>query len=398
MTGVKLILECFIVVNMKIAQVTSYFQSTYYGSYEYFLCRQLVKLGHEVVVFTSNKESWQKKTANRKIGVETEEYEGFVIHRLHTGPMIGIMPIIPKLITSLLKTKVDIIHAHDYYASSSFYGAIASRAKRVPFVLTQHNDDLPPSLIKAFLYLYNSLTLARYTLLQSGKIIALSGNIKSHLRLMGTKESKIEIIPNGINTRLYAPNQMNLLEERWGITPPVILFVGRLDEEKGIEYLLQAFSKVITDIPEAKLVVVGRGPKEMELKSLTRNLGLPNVFFLGAVENRLMPSIYVGCEVFVLPSLREPFGNVVIEAMAAGKPVIGSYVGGIKDAIIHGVTGFHVPPKSSARMSELLIKLLGDVSLREKMGRNARERAVSVYDEELVIRKIEKVYNDLCAS
>ncbi|NIO36236.1 glycosyltransferase [Candidatus Bathyarchaeota archaeon] len=398
MTGVKLILECFIVVNMKIAQVTSYFQSRYYGSYEYFLCRQLVKLGHEVVVFTSNKESWQKETANRRIGVETEEYEGFVIHRLHSGPMIGIMPVIPKLITSLLKTKVDIIHAHDYYASSSFYGAIASRAKRVPFVLTQHNDDLPPSLIKAFLYLYDSLTLARYTLLQSGKIIALSGNIKSHLKLMGTNESKIEIIPNGINTRLYAPNQMNLLEERWGITPPVVLFVGRLDEEKGIEYLLQAFSKVIADIPEAKLVVVGRGPKEMELKSLTRNLGLPNVFFLGAVENRLMPSIYVGCEVFVLPSLREPFGNVVIEAMAAGKPVIGSYVGGIKDAIIHGVTGFHVPPKSSARMSELLIKLLGDVSLRERMGRNARERAVSVYDEELVIRKIEKVYNDLCAS
>ncbi len=385
-------------VNMKIAQVTSYFQSRYYGSYEYFLCRQLVKLGHEVVVFTSNKESWQKETANRRIGVETEEYEGFVIHRLHSGPMIGIMPVIPKLITSLLKTKVDIIHAHDYYASSSFYGAIASRAKRVPFVLTQHNDDLPPSLIKAFLYLYDSLTLARYTLLQSGKIIALSGNIKSHLKLMGTNESKIEIIPNGINTRLYAPNQMNLLEERWGITPPVVLFVGRLDEEKGIEYLLQAFSKVIADIPEAKLVVVGRGPKEMELKSLTRNLGLPNVFFLGAVENRLMPSIYVGCEVFVLPSLREPFGNVVIEAMAAGKPVIGSYVGGIKDAIIHGVTGFHVPPKSSARMSELLIKLLGDVSLRERMGRNARERAVSVYDEELVIRKIEKVYNDLCAS
>ena len=376
---------------MKIAQVTSYFQSKYYGTYEYFLCRQLVKLGHEVVVYTSDKEGWQKM-ANKKIGVETEECEGFTIYRLHTGPELGIMPIIPKLLATLLKMNFDIIHSHDYYAASSFYSAITSRVKRIPLVLTQHNDHLPPSLVNTVLYLFDSCTFGRYTLFQAKKIIALSRNIKSHLMLMGANESKVEVIPNGINTESYSPHQKNLLETRWGIAPPVILFVGRLVEEKGVEYLLQAFSKVVTEIPEAKLVIVGKGPKEKELESLTKKLGLHNVFFLGAAENRLMPNIYVGCDVLVLPSIREPFGNVVIEAMAAGKPVIGSYVGGMKDTVVHGVTGYHVQPRNSQQISKYLIKLLKDESLRKRLGENARIRVLKHYDEELVIQKIEQIY------
>ena len=385
------------VFNMKIAQVTSYFQSKYYGSYEYFLCRQLAKLGHEVVVYTSDKEGWQKM-ANKKIGVAAEECEGFTIKRFYAGPEIGIMPLVPALLLNLLKMKFDIIHSHDYYAASSFYSAIASRAKRIPLVLTQHNDHLPPSFVNKFLYMFDSCTFGRCTLFQAKKIIALSRNIKSHLMLMGTNESKIEVIPNGINTRWCSPHRKNLLETQWGIAPPVILFVGRLVEEKGIEYLLQAFSKVVTKIPEAKLVIVGRGPKEKELRSLTKKLGLYNVFFLGAVENRLMPNIYVGCDVLVLPSIREPFGNVVIEAMATGKPVIGSYVGGIKDTIIHEVTGFHVPPRNSERISNFLVKLLSDASLRKKLGHNARKKAVADYNEKSVIRKIETIYYDQCAS
>ena len=382
---------------MKILHVTNYFQSKYYGSYEYFLSRQLVKQGHEVVVYTSDREGWQQ-TENKKIEVKTEDCEGFKIYRLHTGPQIGIMPLIPTLLFTLLKKKFDIIHAHNYYAASSFYSAIASRAKRIPLVLTQHNDHFPPSFVNKFLYLLDSCTFGRYTLFQAKKIIALSRNIKSHLMLIGTHESKIEVIPNGVNTRFYSPHRKNLLEAKWGFAPPVVLFVGRLVEEKGLEYLLQAFSKVVTKIPEAKLVIVGRGPKEKELKSLAKKLGLYNVFFLGAVENRLMPNIYVGCDVVVLPSVREPFGNVVIEAMAAEKPVIGSYVGGMKDTIIHGVTGFHVPPRNSARISEFVVRLLSDASLRKKLGRNARKKAVADYNEESVIRKIEKVYYDQCSS
>jgi len=376
---------------MKIAHVTNYFQSKYYGSYEYFLSRQLVKQGHEVVVYSSDREGWQQ-TQNKIIEVKTEDCEGFKIYRLHTGPQIGIMPLIPSLLFTLLKKKFDIIHAHNYYAASSFYSAIASRAKRIPLILTQHNDHLPPSFVNNFLYLFDSCTFGRYTLFQAKKIIALSENIKSHLVLMGANESKIEVIPNGINTRSYSPHRKNLLETRWGIAPPVILFVGRLVEEKGIEYLLQAFSKVVTKIPEAKLVIVGRGPKERELKSLTKKLGLYNVFFLGVVENRLMPNIYVGCDVLVLPSIREPFGNVVIETMAVGKPVIGSYVGGMKNTIVHGVTGYHVQPRSSQQISKYLTRLLKDASLRKRLGENARMRVLKHYDQELLIQKIEQMY------
>ncbi len=223
-------------------------------------------------------------------------------------------------------------------------------------------------------------------------MIALGTTIKAHLIAMGADESKIEIIPNAVDTRLFSPNRKNLLETKWGISHPVILFVGRLVEDKGVKYLLRAFSKVVEEIPDAKLVIVGKGPEEKELKKLQESLGLTQVYFLGTVETRFMPNIYVGCDVLVLPSIREPFGNVVIEAMAAGRPVIGSYVGGIKDTIVHGVTGYHVQPRNNHQISKYLTRLLKDRPLRERLGENARIRVLKHYDQELLITKVERIY------
>ena len=255
---------------------------------------------------------------------------------------------------------------------------------------------MPSKVVNALLYLFDGYTLGRYVFSQARKIIALNTAIKAHLVAMGADENKINIIPNAIDTHLFSPNRKNFLETKWGISHPVILFVGRLVEDKGVKYLLRAFSEVVQEIPDAKLVIVGKGPQEKELKKLQESLGLTHVFFLGKVETKFMPNIYAGCDVLVLPSIHEPFGNVVIEAMAAGKPVIGSYIGGMKDTIIHGVTGYHVPPRNAEQISNFLVRLLSDVALREKLGRSSREKAVADYNEEFVISKIEKIYCDQC--
>jgi len=379
---------------LKVAHIstTGTFLPEYYTSNEYLLCRGLAKLGHDVSLFIADKPPKWQSLRSRKIGKRTEEYEDFTVHRLHAGPEVGIVPLIPTLFPTLIQMKFDIIHAHDFYAASSFYGAMASRAKGTPFILTQHNDQLPSKVVNALLYLFEGYTFGRYVLSHAQKIIALNTAIKAHLIATGTDENKIEIIPNAVDTRLFSPNCTNLLETKWGISRPVILFVGRLVKDKGVKHLLQAFSEVVEEIPEAKLVIIGKGPKEKELKALSKKLDLNNVFFLGAVENRLMPNIYVGCDVLVLPSIREPFGNVVIEAMAAGKPVVGSYVGGIKDTIVHGVTGYHVEPRSSQQTSKYLTRLLKDKSLKKRLGKNARMRVLKHYDQELLIQKIEQIY------
>lgn len=377
---------------MKIAQVTSYLHFRYYSSNEQFLSRELTRLGHEVVVFTTRKRARWQTVESEEVRDRVQKVNGFVVRRISPGPEIGVVPLMPSFLPTLTGEEIDIIHAHNFFTAHSFYCAMASKARRIPLIITQHNDQLPSHLVRRFLYTLDGLTFGKYALSQAKKIIALTNDIKLHLLQMGADENKLEVIPNAVDTKRYSPNKRNLLEKKWGISNPVILFVGRLVEEKGIEYLLYAFSQVVKKFPEAKLVIIGEGPKERELMSLQRKLRIPNVFFLGAVENSIIPNIYVGADVVVLPSIREPFGNVVTEAMASGKPVIGSYVGGIKDTVIHGVTGYHVQPKNSGQTSGFLLKLLGDPTLREQMGENARKRAVEDYDQELLIKKIERIY------
>lgn len=383
---------------MRIAQIstTGTFLPEYYISNEYLLCRGLAQRGHKVTLFTVNKTPKWQTIKSKKEERRIERYDGFSVHRLSGGPEIGIVPLIPGLFSTLMKMDFDVIHVHDFFAVSSFYGAIVSRVKGLPLILTQHNDTFPSKSINALLYLLNSYSLGRFVFSYSQKIIALDSAIKIHLVAMGVDENKIEIIPNGIDTRFFSPNQKNLLENKWGISRPTVLFVGRLVEDKGVRYLLKAFSEVVKKIPEAKLVIVGKGPQERELRKLQEKLDLTNVFFLGALKSRLMPEIYAGCDVLVLPSVHEPFGNVVIEAMASGKPVIGNYVGGIKDTIVHGVTGYHVPPRNSQKISEFIIKLLRDSSLKEKMGNNARVNAITNYNIDTIVKKIEDIYYDQC--
>jgi len=378
---------------LRIAHIstTGTFLPEYYISNEYLLCRGLAGLGHEVTLFIADKSPKWQTLKSRKIERKIGEYEGFTVHRLQAGPEVGIVPLIPSLLRILVKMKFDIIHAHDFYAVSSFYGAIASQAKGIPFILTQHNDRLPSKVVNAILYLFDGYTLGQYVFSQARKIIALDSAIKAHLVAIGANENKIEIIPNAVDTKFFSPKRENLLETKWGISPPVVLFVGRLVEDKGVKYLLRAFSEVAERIPYAKLVIIGKGPREKELRQLQESFGLKQVFFLGTVETKFMPNIYAGCDVLVLPSIREPFGNVVIEAMAAGKPVIGSCVGGMKDTIVHGVTGYHVRPRSSRQISMYLTRLLKGESLRKRLGKNARVRALKCYDQKLLTQRVEQI-------
>ncbi len=374
--------------------ITGYFDHEYYRSNEYFICSGMARLGHEVVLFASDKHpKWQHRE-NPETKLKTRKHDGFLIRRIFCGPEVGIVPLMPSLFLHLHRGEFDIIHAHDFFTLSSLQGAIEAANGKCRFVVTQHNDQLPASSVSRLLYLFESYNFGKYTLCRAKKIIALTVDIKLHLIRMGADGNKIEVLPNGVDTEIFSPRRKNYLEARWEITPPVILFVGRLVREKGIEHLFQAFSEVVREIPEAKLVIVGKGPLKQEMEVLKRKLALRNVFFLGALGNRFMPNIYVGCDVLVLPSVLEPFGNVVIEAMAAGKPVIGSYVGGIKDSVVHRVTGFHVQPCNSKQISRYLIELLEDYTLKKKLGENARERALKEYDRDLLLQKIERIYVD----
>jgi alpha-maltose-1-phosphate synthase len=375
---------------LKIAQVTSFFWPKKYGSNELVICRELVKRGHQVTVLTASKPSDDYKMlaedAPRK-----ERFEGFNIERFPPSLTFGNIFSMPSLLPYLMRNDFDVIHTHEFFAPCSFYSAVASRLKGSPLIITQHNDELFESHLKTLLYHSDASTIGKAALYQASKIIALSKSIDEHLLKFGADKEKIEIIPNGVDAEEFNPNKPNYLLDKLDISGKIVLFVGRFIEVKGIKYLLQAFDEVANKVPDAKIVFVGSGLQEKEIRDL-QSRHENRVFVLNMVNHSEMPNIYVGCDVFVMPSLEERFGNCVLEAMAAGKPVIGSNVGGMKETIAHGETGFHVQPRNSKQIADYLIELLQNERLAKQMGRNARLKAAHDYNNTKLVKQIESIY------
>ncbi|NUN11733.1 glycosyltransferase family 4 protein [Candidatus Micrarchaeota archaeon] len=183
---------------------------------------------------------------------------------------------------------------------------------------------------------------------------------------------KTQVIYNGVDVKKYNPkNKPGSKKELFG--DKMILTVCRLMEQKGLKYLLNAFKRVLADEPKAMLVIVGRGPLLDHLRNEAKQLGVESrVFFepRQLAEEELL-EYYSACKVFALPSLWEPFGMVFVEAMAHGKPVVGTKIGGIPE-IVSSDSGFLVPPRDHVILAERILELLSDNSLNKKMGYAAR--------------------------
>ena len=164
---------------------------------------------------------------------------------------------------------------------------------------------------------------------RADKIIALTPLVKEHLINLGIPERNIQIISTGVPIERYSPNIESALKKYVPNKERVILFVGRLTENKGVINLLKAFQIVRAQVTNVKLVMVGSGKMELELKKLARQLEVErDTIFIRYVPQKDMPAIYTGADVFVLPTLhKEPFGIAAVEALASGVPVVASNVG-----------------------------------------------------------------------
>jgi glycosyltransferase involved in cell wall biosynthesis len=329
----------------------------------------------------------------RKIQPPIEVIDGFTIRRFANGPEIGTIPLTPSMLTEILHFDSDILHAHDILPPASFYSAVASKIKRKPLVVTQHGYTLQSTKgAKLLLQISYNCTFGRFTSQTASAIIGLSSEAVRFVRGFGASASKTKTIPNSVDTTLFRPDQRNLLKERWNIDGPVVLFVGRLEKKKSVGTLLYAFNDALLHVPDAKLVIIGKGPEENHLHEIARELNLNQVLFLGRLPRDEMPYIYPGCDFLVLPSIYEPFGNVVLEAMASGLPVIGSKIGGMVDIIHHGKTGYHVKTRDRGGLSRHLVRLLKDKELRRRMSEEARRTAVEEFDDVVVARAVERIY------
>jgi glycosyltransferase involved in cell wall biosynthesis len=195
--------------------------------------------------------------------------------------------------------------------------------------------------------------------------------------------AKVQVLPLGIDTDRFQPTRTRWLRAHLGLEDdaPILLYVGRLERRKGVEVMVEAFAKLRERHPKATLLLAGfstdTGPGHSSLleylKSRAGALGaLDRIRFLGHVPYEELPHYYSGCDLFLAPSLYEPFGMVYLEAMACGKTAVGCDAGGVPEIITHGQTGILVPPGDAVALASSLDHLLADPARRQAIGDRAR--------------------------
>jgi len=199
------------------------------------------------------------------------------------------------------------------------------------------------------------------------------------------------IIPNGIDLELFSPDVSPISEFCDGKLN--ILFVGRLEKQKGVNYLIRAYRRVKQEVPASRLIIVGPGTRlrgKYE-KEIARS-GLKDVIFVGGKPQSELPPYYKTADVFCAPATGlESFGIVLIEAMAVGKPVVATNIEGYNSVLTHGIEGLLVPPKNEKMLAQALVSLLTNESLRQEMGARARLKARE-YDWEHVAQMVLNYY------
>ena len=203
--------------------------------------------------------------------------------------------------------------------------------------------------------------------------------------LYGADAARIAVIPCGVDTELFAPNEQSVARARLGLPGgPLLLYVGRIAPIKGLQTLVDAVGCLRGAGTPARLAVVGgdadepRDGHEADVRRRAARLGLGGaVTFVGAQPQERLRDWYVAADVTVLPSYYESFGMVALEAMACGRPVVASRVGGLQTTVRDGATGMLVPENDPCALAEAITRVLGDAALRWRLGHEGRRWAAS---------------------
>jgi len=269
----------------------------------------------------------------------------------------------------------------------TFAASLGSALDGCTLVITPHSDAGRPSWSKSLF----DRVVPPLTLKKASRVIAVSRHEASQLVALGVDGERVRVIPNGVDVREFARSPLAQAHD----TAIVGLFVGRIDpDQKGLDTLVRAVA-LLPASPRLQIRLVGEDWGGTDrLRFLAQRLGVADrLTFVGKLSRPDLLREYARAQFFVLPSIFEPFGIVLLEAMAAGLPVVASRVGGIPEIVQEGRTGLLVDPGNPGALAEALRLLLRDEVRRKSMGRDARER-VTRYDWDLIVPRILSVYTE----
>jgi len=291
------------------------------------------------------------------------------------------LPGIVRLVRAIRAEAPEIFHAHLSWPLACKHGVLGARLARVPAVVGTAQLYTTPG----------DLRQARFRLRGLRRIIAVSREVEErYLRDLGVPARRLAVVPNGIPVppALHPPNPALRAELARGRPDCLVLTPARLHQQKGHAYLLAAAALV----PGATFVLAGDGPLRAELEQRARELGVASrCLFLG--ERADVPDLLAAADLFLLPSLWEGLPLSVLEAMAAGRPVVATAIGGTDEAVTDGVTGLLVPPRDPAAIAAAIARLRDDPGLAERLAAAGRARVEREFSSRATAERIMRIYD-----
>ena len=330
--------------------------------------------------------------ANTAARTVRETQNGVRVHRLASFGMLFSTSLCPAYPFAPGRYAADVVHAH-------FPNPLADLAclrvpRKTPVVLSWHSDIIRQRLVMG---LYKPLQTA--LLRRADRIVVATPNHLEFSPWLPAFRHKVEVIPFGLDLARFAPGAFDagkvaaLRAQAQGRA--ILLNVGRLVGYKGQRHAIEA----LRELPGAVLWFVGTGPLEAELRALAAAAGVADrVTFCGDISDAELPCYFHACDIFVFPSVtpNEAFGLVQVEAMACGKPVVACTLrSGVPWVCADGVTGLTVPPGENQPLALALRRLLGDESLRQRLGAEGRRRANSEFAVQVMVRRYQTLFHQL---
>lgn len=399
---------------MRILYLTDEFPPESFGGagiVAYDFAKAVAKKGHEVFVITT--------TRNRSLEGESV-FEGLKVFRFYSGYPVFLRHylsvynpfLIFKIKKILKKIKPDVVHAHNVHFHISYHSLKLAKKFGAKVFLTAH-DTMLVSYGKTYFPCGNNdfkvtawqnikiagkrfnpfrnIAIKRY-LRYVDKVFAISSALKEFLASNGIES---ELLHNGINVKEWErPNneKINEFKNEFNITnKKVVLFGGRLSGAKGGEQIIKSFGLVLKEITDAILLVAGKKDEyARKMFNLAGKEGIGGkIVFTGWLDREKMKMAFFASDVCVTPSVYfDPFNLFNIEAMAAGKPVVGTCFGGTPEIVVDGQTGYIVNPLNCEEMGKKICELLSDTEKSAGFGRNGRKRAEEFFSLEKQAEKL----------
>lgn len=379
---------------MKVNHFTGYFDPNF-SETSNLLCisRELVKLKNEVYVYTT-------RSKTRINSQKKEIINGIIVNYFPMLIRYRYFHFSPALLKALNKIDGDIIHAHGYRGFAMTVAIpILKKSKHIPVVLSPYGSipyEYSYSVIHKFMKILQDKATFKMPLRLTDIVLAESEYEKKRLIEFGVPSEKIRIVYVKVDTNLFRKKRNDF----FGKNEQVVLYVGRVNKLKGLEFLIRVFRLVHKKSTfNVKLIVVGPIEDQLyfsQLMRLVKDLNLEkHIIFYGLVSHEELPNVYSSAKVLVLAAEYQNISGVLLEAQACECPVIATNVGGLRETVIHGKTGFLVKLWNAEELADKILLLLRDDEKREAFGRNARRFVSQRFSAALYTERVLRAYNEI---